>query len=776
METTFLIRRLVLLGAAWLLACAQAYAAGPRYRVEALDLDLGDGHYFEPVDINARSGIAGVTRRAGSDERSLAVLRGGRLRTLGSLPGSTGEVLEINDRGEIVGHVWDDSRQRPFLWRGGRATLMPLPEGADSAVRVLDFNNLGHAVGYALDGSYRPRPFFFDGERSRYLDADGALPEGTLLQALNDRDEMVGSTGDHRVVMLRDGTVTPLASSPVPPEGDYFGLGPMRLDGAGRVAVGYAIDNDKDANDRWGAYFLDGGRYTLIGEGLQIGDMNSHGWVVGHYFDESGDPTESGASVFRDGRLWLLQALQQPTDTPWELLQARQIDDRGRILGVGRLSEYDYHHYLATPVPEAGTLGMLLAGGGLLAAATRRRRAAAATGAWRHPATRPGRSPMRKIWTAALAALLLSLAGPEARAALPHYRLDPVTPPPPGYDSFRLTGLNGAGLITGYLNRRNGGRDDYEAFILRNGRFQRLDSLGARFNEPVDINERGEVAGNLQLGDGTYRPYLHSQGRTTAIALPADAGPTARAVDVNNLGQVLGVAEDGRAWLYDGHGTRWLDSGGLAFGRAAAFNDRGEVFGSYTFEELGEVHAQPFIWRDGQITLLPRFRETSFNRTETFLTGGQMNNAGQVAFTVKGNNFHTEDERSSYLYSDGGYVRISAEQAISAFLSENGTAVTVAFPYSDEPVPSQVWLYRDGARAQLRDLVPPGSVDDYTLFEVWDVDARGRILLNGDRGALIATPVPEVGTVAMMLIGWVGIAAGMRRRGHGGRAPGFNPA
>lgn len=360
-------------------------------------------------------------------------------------------------------------------------------------------------------------------------------------------------------------------------------------------------------------------------------------------------------------------------------------------------------------------------------------------------------------------AALVAAAPPVVQAALPQYRLDAFAEAPDGFSyNFGSLQMNNAGIVAGTL-QADGSRDEY-TFIYRDGRFERLDRLGGRYSSPVDLNERGEVVGNVTRDDGSLVPFIHSHGQTRAIPLPADAGPNAKVVDINNLGHVLGLTRDGRAFVYDGSATRYLDAGGLAFGEGAAFNDKGEVFSSYTYTDLDQVKSQPFLWREGRVTLLPELRDEGPGRFETLVTDATLNNAGQVLFTVHGDNERYDNDTHGYFYGGGRYTRLGVDQFEASDLNEKGWALGVEFEIVVDPTPNHLLLFRDGEVADLRNLLPPGSVGDFTLRWGYAIDDRGRVLLSGDRGLMIATPVPEAPAALLLLAGLGAVGAVRRRR------------
>ncbi|NML18380.1 PEP-CTERM sorting domain-containing protein [Azohydromonas caseinilytica] len=71
--------------------------------------------------------------------------------------------------------------------------------------------------------------------------------------------------------------------------------------------------------------------------------------------------------VYRDGEGHDLQDLVVTNEPQWQMLfGGNAINDKGQIVGMGRLTDGSVHAFLATPVPEPSTQALLLCGTGFL--------------------------------------------------------------------------------------------------------------------------------------------------------------------------------------------------------------------------------------------------------------------------------------------------------------------------------------------------------------------------------------------------------------------------
>ena len=173
-----------------------------------------------------------------------------------------------------------------------------------------------------------------------------------------------------------------------------------------------------------------------------------------------------------------------------------------------------------------------------------------------------------------------------------------------GPDSFG-GGVNDRGQVVGVSytdSTPNGstGIPTIHPFLWENGRMLDLGSLGGTLGEPFDLNERGDVVGDMTLaGDEFAHPFLWSDGTLTDLG--TFGGDNGRATGVNNAGEVVGVAD-----LPDGSHNAFLwkkgvmtDLGNLGTtSYAHSINSRGQVVGGSRISRVPS-RGSAFLWEKG---------------------------------------------------------------------------------------------------------------------------------------------------------------------------------
>ena len=328
-------------------------AEAPRYRVHNLGT-LAPRSNSTAAAIN-ESGLVAGTMNNGVDGTRQAFLGTSRsdLRLLGTLGGSLSVALGLNDRGEVAGWSLNaEGVRRPALYSGGR--WLDLADPADGFTRGVA--NAVNAAGQAT-GQFGAQAFIHDGTRSRELRI-GNTSEGLDI---NDHGVVVGGAvmaGDvvRRPFLYESGRTTLLPSL-----GGTFGQA-WAINNAGQV-VGYSYT----AGGELLPFVYGGGVMTALapagfGEAL---DINDQGWIVGSL-------NLSAALWHGDARWKLDDLVARDQADRWQLLSAQSINERGQIAGYG-LFHGRLRGFVATPVPEAQTWAMLLAGLGVVGVVARRR-------------------------------------------------------------------------------------------------------------------------------------------------------------------------------------------------------------------------------------------------------------------------------------------------------------------------------------------------------------------------------------------------------------------
>lgn len=317
-------------------------AAEPLYDV----VDLGTtprGWGTEPKAINNKGEGAGIGREWGGASFIFLYREGKLIRIAGGL----GEANALNDRGEVMGSLRIGSDKHAMLWRPMQGdTFRAIDVGWGS---VASMNATGHAIGSFVDHSIWI-PGQGDRGTSRWVEVKGLKtqePATTQLIAINDRCQIIGAVlqpilcaGGTRGFRWQEGVAIDL--------GTLGGEGcvPTALNASGQV-VGYSGLNDPDPKGVAGtcsshAFLWDESRIRDLGT-IRSGrisaalGVNASGQVVGWASTRADDRTavDRVAFVFRNE---IMQDLNQliPSDSGWNLSEARGINDRGQVIGLGR--------------------------------------------------------------------------------------------------------------------------------------------------------------------------------------------------------------------------------------------------------------------------------------------------------------------------------------------------------------------------------------------------------------------------------------------------------
>jgi probable HAF family extracellular repeat protein len=117
-----------------------------------------------------------------------------------------------------------------------------------------------------------------------------------------------------------------------------------------------------------------------------------------------------------------------------------------------------------------------------------------------------------------------------------------------GFDQATLRDLNNAGDMIGQVTSGTGTAVTSSPFLMRDGEFVNLGSLGGKTGATNGINEFGQVVGASQIASGTNRAYVYEGGGmiadlnnlvSTPLTYNGAAVTLTNAASVNNFGQIV---------------------------------------------------------------------------------------------------------------------------------------------------------------------------------------------------------------------------------------------
>jgi probable HAF family extracellular repeat protein len=384
---------------------------------------------------------------------------------------------------------------------------------------------------------------------------------------------------------------------------------------------------------------------------------------------------------------------------------------------------------------------------------------------------------------AALAAGLVYGVNPEAFAPSDYDKYTVVNLYTLGGTISRGNSINDAGVVAGYSNLA--GNTARHATLWSNGTLVDLGTLGGPNSSvawPVK-NDAGLVVGISQtatpdpLGENwSCSAFFGGPNRTgyTCVgfawqngvmqALPTLGGNNAFAAGANNLGEIVGWAENtvhdptcvapqvlqfhAVVWEADTHQIRQLPTlPGDTSGAATAINDNGQVVGiSGTCDQaVGRfTAAHAVLWENGGVTEIGDLGGTTWN------TPMAINRHGDVVgfASLPGDDPDNPTLRAFLWTRDGGIQDLGTlpghataqANGINDDRQVVGTSCTAAGK-------CRAFIWRNGVMRNLRTLVDHGYT--YDLESAQDINDEGEItgralnLATGERPAFLATPSPR---------------------------------
>jgi uncharacterized membrane protein len=314
------------------LAVAQAASAGSyaEYRITI----VGPAN-SRSVDINSSGVVIGTYPiGTGGFTTGSFINRGSGVVNLGTLGGTSAQVVAINDKGEVLGNRTNSSGQRRgfIYYHGTRRDLNAPPGGA----YYVDINNAGYTVAV---GSV-PVPPELSGVRSFLRDPSGhfrnigTLPGAdpvTQAEALNNRNQITGESGAFispepplRAFLWTKGVMRDLGDLGFRPN---YGLA---INDRGQV-TGYAgIEPPPTAFHTQKAVIFSKGRVIDIDGRPASANPFSTGEGINNLGHVVGSSDHLGGFIYRGKRMESLNALINPK-LGWNIQFGRAINDKGQI-------------------------------------------------------------------------------------------------------------------------------------------------------------------------------------------------------------------------------------------------------------------------------------------------------------------------------------------------------------------------------------------------------------------------------------------------------------
>jgi probable HAF family extracellular repeat protein len=286
---------------------------------------------------------------------------------------------KINNRGDVLGKLTVESHQGEvhagLFSQGTNIDLHLLVPGGDTNhySGPIALNDNGQVLFYAYGGISWDRFFFY--EQGHIVDLNEVLGRNDLaFVAMNNAGALVGvtivSNREAEAFLYADGKIQTFGTLPNAPQS-----GATAINDHGRI-LGWAGVEDEPENSRHvefrgghisvlprlpregyvlglnnrgdilGTIFLKrGGRISKIPAGsifqipFQVGGFNNRGEVVGSVFDID-SPLSVHAGLFFGRKMRDLNELIDPA-SGWKLFYAHDINDKGQIVGYGRLNDHD---------------------------------------------------------------------------------------------------------------------------------------------------------------------------------------------------------------------------------------------------------------------------------------------------------------------------------------------------------------------------------------------------------------------------------------------------
>ncbi|MFI5381710.1 MAG: PEP-CTERM sorting domain-containing protein [Tepidisphaerales bacterium] len=307
------------------------------------------------------------------------------------------------------------------------------------------------------------------------------------------------------------------------------------------------------------------------------------------------------------------------------------------------------------------------------------------------------------------------------------------------------------------------------------------------------INNNGQVCGTRYL-PGTIPQAFLLTGSTLVDLTPPGISGSPWAYGLTSTGQVL-VSAAGQVSVYDNGQFTSKGDWGTPYSGGFAISDNGWIVGAKHSGATGRV---PAAFLNGVVTPLSStqglfnavnssgqmagFNESGLGEAWVRDAGGifhmlgtmdadysqalDINESGDVVFIARYATSQQNPRSFIYHLSDGTTTAISNSITGRYFQAGaiNAAGVIVGDLYDGNNQHVGIGLYADGVLNDItRQLDPAGTM---AYYDAADINDRGEILFKASHagwGYYVATPVPEPGSAAMLVVGCAALMG--RRRG-----------
>lgn len=281
----------------------------------------------------------------------------------------------------------------------------------------------------------------------------------------------------------------------------------------------------------------------------------------------------------------------------------------------------------------------------------------------------------------------------------------------------------------------------------------------------ISINDAGQVAWTIKDTDNMRRAVAWNNGETTVLGALGGAQSEARGIDL--AGQIIGGAQnangDWRAVVWNnGQPTELGSPAGTSYSKANSVNNVGQIAGY----AIGQLYTPmvPVVWNEGVSTNL----DSPWTRVQAY----DINNVGQIVGSVKTPN--DVDYYRAVEWDHGVPIMLDVPPGYwseAKGINDAGQIVGFMLPSKHSQLDFRAATWINGQVFDLNSLLPADVVEaGWVLLGANAINDIGQIVgqaYNAKTGvvdAFVLTPVPESGTLAMMLLGLGAVAMGARRR------------